>query len=107
MHPSMTQELADQRRRELLRRAERARWAKMTRSALRATAGWGGSSPRGWRAVAGLVLVRIGVRLGGDALADSVVVVPGRGMRPATLAVVWRGHDRGHAEPFSLATVKR
>jgi hypothetical protein len=29
----MTQELADQRRRELLRRAERARWAKMTRSA--------------------------------------------------------------------------
>jgi hypothetical protein len=97
MHSLMTEELAEQRRQDLLRRAERARRAEQAErahSGLRATAARG-SSRRGWRAVAGLALVRIGVRLGGDALADSVVVVAGRGTRPALLAVVWRGHDGG------------
>ncbi len=90
MHPLMTEELGEQRRRELLRRAERARRAAGARSTGRARLARG-STRRGWRAAAGLALVRTGVRVGDDALADSVVVVPGRGARPVTLAVVWRG----------------
>ncbi len=89
MYSLLTEELAEQRRRELLLQAERARLAVAARAAWQATAG-PGSAARGWRAIAGLALVRCGVRLGADALADSVVVVPGRGARPATLAVVWR-----------------
>jgi hypothetical protein len=91
MHPLMTEELGEERRRELLRRADRARRADNARRGAR-PAGARGPARRGWRVGAGLFLVRIGVRLGGDALSDSMVVVPGRGDRPATLAVVWRTH---------------
>lgn len=94
MYSLLTEQLAEQRRQELLREAERARWAASARSASRGEAARRLLLSR-WRTVAGLALVRIGVRLGGDALGDSVVVVPGRGARPATLAVVWRGHDGG------------
>jgi hypothetical protein len=91
MYPLMAEELGEERRRELLRRADRARRADNARRGAR-VAGARGAVRRGWRVGAGLVLVRIGVRLGCDALSDSVVVVPGRGGRPAALAVVWRTH---------------
>lgn len=94
MYSLLTEQLAEQRRQELLREAERARLAAGAHSAAPRAAGRGPLLSR-WRTVAGLALVRIGVRLGGDALADAVVVVPGRGARPATLAVVWRGRDNG------------
>jgi hypothetical protein len=97
MQSLLTEELAEQRRRELLRQAEHARLVSSARSACRPRRD--GTEPRrsrrGWRAVVSLALVRLGVRLGGAALADSIVVVPGRGARPAMLAVVWRGNDDG------------
>ncbi len=92
MHPLMTEELAEQRRQDLLHQAERERCRARARSAHPAAAARG-SSPRSWRAAAGVALVRIGVRLGGGSLADSMIVVPERGVRPAMMAVVWRGHD--------------
>jgi hypothetical protein len=95
MYLLMSPELAEQRRRDLLREAERERRASGARSALGAVVR--GSPRRGWRVAAGLVLVRLGVRLGGAALADAVVVVPARGARPAAMAVVWR--QRGGDPP--------
>jgi hypothetical protein len=97
MQSLLTEELAEQRRRELLRQAEHERLVSSARSAWRSWPDGTESrrSRRRWRVVVGLALVRVGARLGGAALADSMVVVPGRGARPAMLAVVWRGNDDG------------
>jgi hypothetical protein len=85
----MSRELAEQRRQDLLRQAERARRAGTARQARSARAG---RAPWAWRAAAGRVLVRVGVLASGRALEDSLVVVRHR-RRPATIAVIWT--DRG------------
>ncbi len=91
MHALMSQELAEQRRRDLLRQAELARRARKARRARSVRAGRGGA-PWAWRAAAGRVLVRVGMLASGTALEDSIVVVRRR-RRPATIAVIWS--DRG------------
>jgi len=91
MHALMSKELADQRRQDLLRQAERARQARSARRARSARAGRGGA-PWALRAATGRVLVRAGVLASGTALEDSVVVVRRR-RRPTTVAVIWS--DRG------------
>jgi hypothetical protein len=106
MHPLMSPELAELRRRDLLREAERDRRASRARSALRAVVARG-SPRRGWRVVAGVVLVRLGVRLGGEALTDAMVVVPARGARPAVLAVVWRDHGGGPPRGAGVSRPRR
>ena len=90
MHALLSTELAEQRRRELLRQAERARRARKARRARSARAGRGTATWAG-RAVAGRILVRAGVLVSGTSLEDSVVVVR-HGGRP-TIAVIWS--DRG------------
>jgi hypothetical protein len=87
----MSKELAEQRRQDLLRQAERARRAGTARRARSARAGRDGA-PWAWRAAAGRVLVRVGVLASGRALDDSLVVMRHR-RRPATIVVIWT--DRG------------
>jgi hypothetical protein len=92
MHTLMSEELAEQRRRELLRQAERARRVRKARRARSARAGRG--APRAWRAAAGRVLVRVGMLASGTSLDDSVVVVRRRG-RPTTIVVIWSDRRAG------------
>jgi hypothetical protein len=89
----LSKELAEQRRQELLRQAERARRVRQARRARSARAGRG--APWALRVAAGRVLVRVGVLASGTALHDSVVVVSHR-RGPATVVVVW---SEGAAPP--------
>jgi hypothetical protein len=91
MHALMSKELAEQRRQDLLRQAERARRARKARRARSARGGRGGA-PWAWRAATGRVLVRVGVLASGTALEDSMVVVRHR-RRPTTIAVIWSDRD--------------
>jgi hypothetical protein len=90
MHALMSKELAEQRRQDLLRQAERARRARKARRARSARGGRG--APWAWRAATGRVLVRVGVLASGTALEDSMVVVRHR-RRPTTIAVIWSDRD--------------
>jgi hypothetical protein len=96
MHALISRELAEQRRQDLLRQAERARRVRKARRARSARAGRGATPA--WRAAAGRVLVRAGVLASGTALEDSLVVVRHR-RRPATIAVIWAGRGLPPADP--------
>jgi hypothetical protein len=90
MNVLMSKELAEQRRQDLLRQAERGRRVRRARRARSARAGRG--APTAWRAAVGRGLVRGGMLVSGTALDDSVTVIRHR-RRPTTIAVVWS--DRG------------
>lgn len=100
----MSEELAEQRRQELLRQAERARWVRKARRARSTRTGRGGA-PSAWRAAAGRVLVRVGVLASGTALDDSMVVVRRRG-RPTTIAVIWSDREVRPGEPSAPARLR-
>jgi hypothetical protein len=87
MHALLSNELADQRRQELLRQAERARRTAKARAA-RAACASGGTG--GWtvRSATGRALVRLSVLVSGTRLDDSVMVVRRR-RGPAAVVVVW------------------
>jgi hypothetical protein len=97
MHALMSKELAEQRRQELLRQAERARRVAKARRARSARAGRG-DAPWAWRAAAGRILVRAGVLVSGTALDDSMVVVRHRG-RPTTITVIWSDQPAAPGDP--------
>ena len=90
MQALMSNELAEQRRHDLLRQAERARRVRKARRARSARAG-GGHTRWAWRVATGRALVRAGVLLSGTTLEDSLVVVRRR-RHPTTIAVIWSGH---------------
>jgi hypothetical protein len=95
----MSKELAEQRRQDLLRQAERARRVRKARRARSARAGRGDTpTPWAWRAVAGRVLVRVGVLVSGTALEDSIVAIRHR-RRPTTIAVIWSDRRVPHSDP--------
>lgn len=87
MHALLSNELADQRRQELLRQAEQARRVAKARAAraVRASAGAGVSTVR---SAAGRALVRLSVLVSGKRLDDSVMVIPRR-RGPAAVVVIW------------------
>jgi hypothetical protein len=91
----MSMELAEQRRQDLLRQAERARRARKARRARSARAGRD-HTPWAWRVATGRALVRVGVLVAGTTLEDSIVVVR-RPRRPTTIAVIWSGRRGDHA----------
>jgi len=83
MHPQFTQELAAQRRDELLHEADQARSVAQARSP---------HTP--WRSAAGFVLVRLGMRLAGRACDNPVVVVRRlHDGEQAAVAVIWNKLD--------------
>lgn len=95
MQALMSKELAEQRRQDLLRQAERARQVRKARRARSVRAGRD-HTPWAWRAAIGGVLVRVGVLVSGTTLEDSIVVVRRR-RRPTTIAVIWSGRHAEHA----------
>ena len=94
MQAVMSKELAEQRRQDLLRQAERVRRVRMARRARSARPGRG-HSPLAWRVVIGRALVRAGVLVSGTTLEDSLVVVRRR-RHPTTIAVIWSGRRSEH-----------
>lgn len=90
MQALMSEQLAEQRRQDLLRQAERVRRVREARRARSARAGRG-HTPWAWRVVTGRALVRVGVLVSGTTLDDSLVVVR-RHRQPTTIAVIWSGH---------------
>jgi hypothetical protein len=95
MQALMSKELAEQRRQDLLRQAERARRVRKARRARSARAGRG-HAPWAWRVATGRALVRVGVLVSGTTLEDSIVVVR-RHRRPTTIAVIWSGRSAEQA----------
>lgn len=89
MQALMSKELAEQRRQDLLRQAERARRVRKARRARSIRAGRD-HTQWAWRMAIGGALVRVGVLVSGTTLEDSIVVVPRR-RRPTTIAVIWSG----------------
>jgi len=95
MQALMSKELAEQRRQDLLRQAERARQVRKARRARSVRAGRD-HPPWAWRVAIGGALVRVGVLVSGTTLEDSIVVVRRR-RRPTTIAVIWSGRRAEHA----------
>jgi hypothetical protein len=87
MHALLSNELADQRRQELLRQAEQARRAAKARAA-RAVCASAGAGVWTARSAAGRALVRLTVFVSGRCLDDSVMVVHRR-RGPAAVVVIW------------------
>jgi len=104
MHAQMSMELAEQRRQELLRQAERARRVAKARRARSARAGRAGAA-WAWRAAAGRILVRAGALASGTALDDSVVVVRRRG-RPTAIIVIWSDQPAASGDPANRTRLR-
>ncbi len=94
MQALMSKELAEERRQDLLRQAERARRVRKARRARSVRAGRD-HTPWAWRMAIGGALVRMGVLVSGTTLEDSIVVVHRR-RRPTTIAVIWSGRRTEH-----------
>jgi hypothetical protein len=88
MHALLTNELADERRRELLRQAERARRVAKARSA-RAAGASAGAGVWTMRSAVGRALVRLSVLVSGTRLDDTVMVVRRRHGH-AAVVVIWK-----------------
>jgi hypothetical protein len=87
MHALLSNELADQRRQELLRQAEQARRVAKARAA-RAVCASPGAGVWTVRSAAGRALVRLSVLVSGKRLDDSVMVIRRR-RGTAAVVVIW------------------
>jgi hypothetical protein len=106
MHALLSNELAEQRRQELLREAERARRAAKARSA-RAAGASAGAGVWTMRSAVGRALVRLSVLVSGTRLDDTVLVVRRRHGH-AAVVVIWKDRpvpiDPSTPVPVHVAT---